>query len=259
MTAPLVVLGAGGRLGRLLDRLWPDTVARYTRADLDIRDTALLINRLRGAGAVLCLAGVTHGSDRPMSLNTTLAELTLAAAADASAGRVFCMSSAAVYGRGTGPLRADAAPNPTSPYGVAKAEMEHMARAHPHPTTVLRLGNVAGADAILGAWQAGFSLDTFPDRSTPKRSYIGPETLARVFVTLATQADLPPVLNIAAGSVAMGALLDAAALDWTPRPAPPDAIADVTLDIDPLTALCAIDPDEGTAAAMVQQWHRARV
>ncbi|MEL7092423.1 MAG: NAD-dependent epimerase/dehydratase family protein [Pseudomonadota bacterium] len=258
MTAPLVVLGAGGRLGRLLDGFWPDTVVRLTRQDLDILDTAALTATLRDAGAVLCLAGVTPGSDRPLSLNTTLAQLTLEAAATAGAGRVFLMSSAAVYGRSACPLCADAAPTPAAPYGDAKAAMEQMARAHPHPNTVLRLGNVAGADAILGGWQPGFTLDTLPDGSTPTRSYIGPGTLARVLTTLAQTPDLPLVLNVAAGSVAMGALLTIAALDWTPRPAPADVIADVTLDVTPLMTLCPIDPAERTVAAMVRQWQRAR-
>ncbi|MEL7167582.1 MAG: NAD-dependent epimerase/dehydratase family protein, partial [Pseudomonadota bacterium] len=155
MTAPLVVLGAGGRLGRLLDGFWPNTVVRHSHADLDILNTAALTAALRGAGAVLCLAGVTPGRDRPLSLNTTLAQLTLEAAATAGAGRVFCMSSAAVYGHSAGMLGADAPPTPTSPYGGAKADMERMAHGHPHPNTVLRLGNVAGADAILGGWHPG--------------------------------------------------------------------------------------------------------
>ncbi|MEL6617362.1 MAG: NAD-dependent epimerase/dehydratase family protein [Pseudomonadota bacterium] len=258
MTTPLIVLGAGGKLGTLLSGIWPTDVVQYRRADLDILDDARLTAALRRAAAVLCLAGVTHDADRPMSLNTTLAQLTLDAAARAQSGRVFLMSSAAVYGAQDGPLSEDTAPMPRSDYARAKLEMEAMALAHAHPNTVLRLGNVAGADTILGGWHDMFTLDTLPDGTTPRRSYVGPGALVRVLMELAGASDLPNVLNVAAPvSVQMGALLDAAGLVWAPRAATPDTIPEVTLDTSALAAFADFDPQDQTPAGIVADWRAA--
>ncbi|WP_299684309.1 NAD-dependent epimerase/dehydratase family protein [uncultured Tateyamaria sp.] len=255
MTAPLVVLGAGGKLGRLMAGAWPDDVVQYGRADLDILDHAALMSALRGARAVLCLAGCTNGSGRPMSLNTTLAQLTLGAAAATGCGRVFLMSSAAVYGRQTGHLSEATAPAPVAEYGQSKLRMEQMAADHSHPCSVLRLGNVAGADAILGGWQPGFALDVLADGTTPRRSYIGPRSLVRVLYMLSLTRDIPPLLNIAApGTLAMGDLLDAAGLAWTPRTPDGDIIAKVTLDTSLLSTLFDWQPDDSTAKTMVREW-----
>lgn len=255
MTAPLVVLGAGGRLGRLLAPAWPADVVQYTRTDLDIFDTAALTSALRGSRAVLCLAGVTNGSDRPMAMNVTLAERTLDAAVKARCGPVFLMSSAAVYGRQSGRLSEETVPAPLSDYGQSKVAMERMAADHTHPSVTLRLGNVAGADAILGGWRPGFALDVLDGGNTPERSYIGPRTLARVLGTLSRLGDLPPCLNIAApGTVAMGELLDAAGLGWTPRRPDDTVIAKVTLDTMRISTFIDWHPEDSTAVAMVREW-----
>ena len=121
--------------------------------------------------------------------------------------------------------------------------------------TALRIGNIAGVDAILGGWRPGFALDVFTDGTTPRRSYIGPLTLARVLKELAGAAALPGVLNVAApGGVAMGTLLDAAGLGWTPRPAPASAIPDVQLDIAALTRLVPLDAACGLPETLVAEW-----
>lgn len=253
----VVVLGAGGRLGRLLAPRWPDGVRWLTRADVDVLDAGALAHALTGASAVLCLAGVTNGTDRAMSLNTTLARAALDAAARAQAGRVFLFSSAAVYGAQGGRLPEDGPTAATSDYGEAKIAMEEMAATHPHPSTVLRLGNVAGADAILDRWRPGFALDTFPDGSTPKRSYIGPDTLVRALRTLAGQHDLPAILNLCApGCVEMGALLDAAGLAWAHRPATDKTIGEVWLDTRVLETIVAFSPTDSTPAGIVADWQR---
>ena len=255
MKAPLVVLGAGGRLGRLLAPAWPGDVVQHRRDSVDVLDQPALVAALRGVRAVLCLAGVTHGADGPMSLNATLAQLTLDAAAAAQCGRVFLMSTAAVYGRQSGLLNEGATPEPLTEYGQSKQRMEQMAADHSHPNTVLRLGNVAGADAILGGWTPGFALDVLPDGGTPRRSYIGPKTLVRVLHTLAAVDDLPPVLNIAApGALAMGDLLDAAGLAWSPRTPDAQVIAKVSLDTSLLSTFIDWQPQDSTAHGMVHEW-----
>ncbi|GGX38744.1 epimerase [Tateyamaria omphalii] len=248
----IVMLGAGGKLGQLLKPRWPGAATWTTRSDVDIADPDALARALSGADAVFCLAGVTHGSNAPMELNTTLARQTLDAAHGA---HVFLFSSAAVYGALQGLLSENGATSAQSQYGISKLEMERMAAQHPNPSTSLRLGNVAGADAILGGWQPGFQLDQFPDGSTPVRSYIGPGKLAEVLNTLAHSNDLPQVLNIATpNTVHMGDLLDAAALEWTPRPATDRAIASVHLDTAALERFTSFTDSDSTANGIVADW-----
>lgn len=255
----VVVLGAHGRLGRLLRPVFPVAATWLGRGDADITDGSALRRVLDAADAVLCLAGVTNARFGPMEGNSDLALRTLDAAQVVGAGRVFLFSSAAVYGRVSGMLGEDGPTAPLSPYGVAKLEMERIATAHTHPSTVLRLGNVAGADAILGGWKPGFALDTLPDGSTPLRSYIGPATLARLLSDLCAAPDLPPLLNVAApGAVAMGALLDAADLPWLAQPANGDTIAKVVLDTTRLQRIATFAPHDGTPEGIVADWQRVK-
>ncbi|WP_299047634.1 NAD(P)-dependent oxidoreductase [uncultured Tateyamaria sp.] len=252
----IVVLGAGGKLGRLLRPRWPTDAVWTTRDDVDINDTKRLTRVLTQADAVFCLAGATHGAAVPMAHNIDVAQRTLDAAQGA---HVFLFSSAAVYGALSSP-RPEAGPtSPQSAYATAKLKMEEMAATHPNPCTCLRLGNVAGADAILGGWAPGFQLDQYPDGNTPARSYIGPGTLAHVLVQLTTSTDPPAVLNIAApGTVAMGDLLDAAGLRWTAKPATDRTIGKVQLDTTQLERMIRFEPKDSTAAGIVADWRRGR-
>ncbi|WP_299592206.1 NAD(P)-dependent oxidoreductase [uncultured Tateyamaria sp.] len=248
----IVMLGAGGKLGRLLKPRWQGDALWTTRADVDIADPDALAGALEGANAIFCLAGVTHGSDAPMELNTTLARQTLDAAGGA---HVFLFSSAAIYGALQGALIESGPTSPLSHYASTKLDMERMAAAHPNPSTSLRLGNVAGADAILGGWKPGFQLDQLDDGTTPARSYIGPGKLAEVLNALTRHDSLPKVLNIAAPrAVHMGDLLDAAALEWTPRPATDRTIARVYLDTSSLEQFTSFSESDSTAAGIVADW-----
>lgn len=288
----VLVLGATGRIGAILRKcwingqgLWQSRAARDRSGDQSggqsggqseewavfdpLRDRAALDRAAQGCTAVLCLSGVTHaaaarGAD--LADNTRLALAAVRAGAGARA-RVLLASSAAVYGNPRGnpetgppvPLHEADRPAPLSDYGRAKLEMERagagLGAALGVPVTALRIGNIAGADAILGGWRPGFELDRFADGQTPRRSYIGPVTLARVLDRLAAAPALPPVLNLAApGVVAMGALLDAAGLAWTPRPAPPAAIPWVGLSTAALEPLVPFDPAQAQPAGMVAEW-----
>lgn len=254
----MVVLGSGGKLGRLLRNVFVHPAIWTTRTDVDICDAGALRDALTGAQAVLCLAGVTNGRPDAMQMNSELALRTLDAARDVGAGRVFLFSSAAVYGRLPGLLSERGPTAPVSPYGQAKLAMEQAAVRHVHTNTVLRLGNVAGADAILGGWTPGFALDMLPDGTTPRRSYIGPMRLAHVLRDLCTAATLPPLLNVAApGAVQMGALLAAAGLHWRPRPADGETIAKVTLDTETLERFTSFEPGDSTPEGIVVDWKKA--
>ncbi len=278
----VLVLGAGGRLGGILRKAWPKGHARWHNrttpparhpdwVHLDLlRDSDALTRAMAGCDRVICLAGVTdqaaaRGAD--MGDNVTLALATIRAAARADADhraagqgvQVLLASSAAVYGRQSGVLTEDGPAQPISPYGRAKLEMEHagtrLGAQLGVDVTALRIGNVAGVDAILGGWRPGFVLDRFADGRTPRRSYIGAQTLARVLYAL--PRDLPPVLNIAApGLVEMGALLDAGRLGWTPRAAPDQAIAQVHLSTARLETLVPFTAADSDPAQMVAQWRR---
>ncbi|KEJ90739.1 NAD-dependent epimerase [Sulfitobacter donghicola DSW-25 = KCTC 12864 = JCM 14565] len=267
-----MLLGAGGRLGRMLWENWPvaGQLKGQSRRKLEgmlqfdpLNDPEKLASAMAGVAAVVCLSGVTpaHGraSGDSMDLNKTLA---LAAVNSAPEGvRVFVASSAAVYGAAIGPHSEDTNVAPVSEYGAAKLAMEQAALAQGQGRTcVLRIGNVAGADAILGGWQEGMALDELPDGSTPRRSYIGARSLAHVVHRLCFAEDLPQIINIAApGVVAMGDLLDAAGLAWTRRPSGDQTIPEVALETSRVERFYSFEVNECTPKGMVEQLHNSEV
>jgi len=287
----VLVLGATGRIGRILRHCWqqvspgqgslgdilwqrrarvanhPVTAALNWAVFDPLTDPLALTQAAQGRAAILCLAGVIPGRGSgqgaggdDLEANWHLAEAAIRAAATAGTPggtRVLLASSAAVYGNQPGRLAETTPLRPANDYGVAKAEMEQRSAALAArlgvPLCALRIGNIAGIDAALGGWRPGFQLDQFADGSTPQRSYIGGLDLARVLGDLLRHPGLPEVLNIAApGLVQMGALLTAAGLDWVARPAPQTAIAQVELDCELLQGLSPLAPAD--AVQMVTQW-----
>ncbi len=285
-TAPaILVLGAAGRIGGLLRRDWPTLLpagadlrwqARRRPADYaageawhilaPLEDPATLARAAEGVDTILCLAGVTPGHGGDLDDNARLAEASIRAAQASTRvsdrkTRVLLASSAAVYGNQPGTLPEEAPLHPATPYGAAKAEMEAQAlrlgAEAGVAVTALRIGNIAGLDAILGGWRPGFQLDRFADGTTPRRSYIGVQMLAQVLAALVQRPDLPNVLNLAQpGPVAMGDLLRAAGLEFSLRPAPDSAIPEVALEVTRLAGL--LPPDVPLPAAdpaqLVAEW-----
>lgn len=277
----ILLTGASGRVGRMLCASWAE-VAPGLALLPQYRGSApsgavswdplegpdALLAHVAEAGrplAILALAGVTPGPGRDLTLNRTLAEETLDAALQAGVRRVLLASSSAVYGAGDGaPFAEEAARAPVNAYGAAKLEMEEACtpwRARGLDICALRIGNVAGADALLlnvaGAGRGGaVVIDRFADGGGPVRSYIGPATLAAVLATLCRHpGPLPGALNIAAPEpVAMTALAQAAGARAESRPAPVDAHQRITLDCRRLGALHRFVPEDSTAAEMVRQW-----
>lgn len=288
--ARLLVLGGSGRLGTLLRRAWalrgaPQAPGGAPQAPAQgpiwqrrrpeagqpgdplfdpLTDPAALRDAARGSDAILCLAGVVTGDAAALSANTALAQATLAAARAAGVGQVFLISSAAVYGRVEGPARETSVPRPLSDYGQAKLAMEVAAAdwaaragAGAPRVTCLRLGNVAGADQLLGPRREDGPrpLDLLADGKGPARSYIGPRALAAQIAALAALAKagavLPAVINLALdGPVRMDDLLGADGRGWVPRPAPAGLIGAVWLDVARLTGLIGA-PARADAAAIV--------
>lgn len=282
----ILLTGASGRVGRMLCACWQDVapglglIPQYRRAAPPV---ALAWDPLDGPGALLthiaetgrrpaaivALAGVTPGPGRDLGLNRHIAEATLDAGLRAGVARVLLASSSAVYGAGGSiPFTEDAPRAPVNAYGSAKLEMETACapwRARGLDICAMRIGNVAGADALLlNVARAGpggaVVIDRFADGGGPVRSYIGPATLAAVLATLCRHpGPLPEALNIAApGPVAMTALAQAAGAHIETRPAPRDAHQHITLDCRRLAALHRFAPGDGTPAEMVRQWHAAR-
>lgn len=224
-----------------------------------LSETDQLAEAMRGHGVVLCLAGVTDRAG-DLTQNTDLALAAIRASAQAGGIPVLLSSSAAVYGNGPDAWKEDALLSPLGAYGEAKRTMEveagALAKALSVKICALRIGNVAGADAILAGWRAGFELDLTPGVGTPSRSYIGPRVFSEALASVAAQAEsLPSALNIAVpGAVAMGDLLNAAGLPWTPRTPGPGLIEQVLLDTSRLAQLHRFSASDIGAEAIVDDW-----
>jgi DNA-binding MarR family transcriptional regulator len=129
---------------------------------------------------------------------------------------------------------------------------------------LLRIGNVVGADALLGPRTDGgpVVLDPVPGRDGgPLRSWIGPVTLARVLAALCRMAcedRLPSLLNLAtAPPLPMADLLDAAGRAWRYGPPNPAVVPAAVLSAERLAALYPLP--EARAGGLVAELARLRV
>ncbi len=279
MTEParILLVGGSGRVGRMVLHYWrtaPTTGVEIVEQHRDpTRPTGLRWDltchldprRLAALSidTVVCLAGVTPGPGADLMLNTTFAQAVLDTAHQAGISRVLLASSSAVYGaHNDSPFSEQDEPLPVNAYGASKLAMEATStiwRAKGLEVCCLRIGNVAGADALFLNVANGVSplhVDCFPDGRGPLRSYIGAGTLADVLISLATApTSLPQLLNVAApGAVYMEDLARAAAHPFTYHPAPGSAFQRITLDCSRLCSLHSFDRAASNPATMVDQW-----
>ena len=272
--ADILVMGATGKVGRLMRAQWQGTGLR-----------ALWQGRSAATGpgwvawepgqplppvrVVLVLSGVTSGDAAALAMNRRIGLEVAEAAVAAGVGCVLMASTMAVYGR-TPPQGAaeGAAPDRPNAYGSAKLEAEQALAARLQGSNTaacaLRLGNVAGADMLGTVVAQGrrVALDQFPDGTGPVRSYVGPGMLARVVAALTRRVldgrRLPPVLNVAGQSpVAMADILTAAGLPFDWQPAGPQAVQRVAMDCTRLAGLVPPRPEQETAAALAAEWREA--
>lgn len=269
MAEPIPVLGAGGRTGRLLcpyldDALWQSRNARWASAGacLDPLSDPAGLARLADRGAtMIVLAGVPDGTRGDLRQNRTLALAALGAARMARVGRVLIASSVVVCGRG-GPFADPDRCAPAGACGAAKLAVERAAgrrireagSAAP-PTGFLRIGNVAGAECLLGGSGGSVPLDRCARGRRLPRSRIGPRTLARVLSGPAVLADRPRVVNVAAPpAVAMGDLLDAAGRRPAGREGPSAVPERVDLDSTRQWSALGEDPPSESAETIAGEW-----
>jgi nucleoside-diphosphate-sugar epimerase len=261
----LVVTGSTGRIGRLLRALWAVAPPAGLRplwqvrrpggaADewvWDILADGAAGSRLPEGAVILHLAGSTARTAEACANHPDLAQAVARAAARSGARHVLLASSGAVYAPGPQDHAEDDPPMPASDYGRAKLLAE-AAVDGPVPATRLRIGNVAGADALLSPRPGEVVLDPVPGHPAgPERAYVGPQVLGRVLAELATLAardqPLPEVLNLAqAPVVAMADLLGASGLPWRFGPPNPQVLPRLGLD---LARLMRLLPDLPAASA----------
>ncbi|WP_372614067.1 NAD-dependent epimerase/dehydratase family protein [Aquicoccus sp.] len=275
----LLVLGASGKLGRMLARHWqargPDDWQaswQYRRDPpangVEWQPGHAAPGSLSPIGAVLALWGVTPQAGgtatRDLSENAALAIEAMELAATLGAERVLHCSSAAVYLPGPDPLKEDAAGGDINPYGRAKLDMEeaiaNWCAAHPDGprAVVMRIGNVAGADSLFAAIRRGkgaVTLDRFDSGEGPWRSYVSLRALAQAIETLLNCAipPMPLTVNVATQPpLAMEAIARAAGCDVNWRAAPDGAAPMVWLDTGRLARLTAL-PEE-SVVSLVRGW-----
>jgi nucleoside-diphosphate-sugar epimerase len=271
-----IVTGASGRIGKMVMRRWqlqppPGIVfvPQYRRPT----PGGLLWNMVSGpdqlerwisangpVDGLLVLSGATPKPGANMQDNLDIVQAAINAAKSTGIKRMLVASSSAVYGTGGSTALTEAMPaKPETPYGAVKAAAEALCKNQADAgldITCMRIGNVAGADALLGANQSTpIKLDQFPDGHGPLRSYIGPETFADVMTALALfSGRLPPVLNIAAQKpVTMQALLEAAQMPWTFVTAGAGAAQSVVLNTELLGSLFDFGANAAEAAEMIRQ------
>jgi len=285
ITPGWLMVGASGMVGRLVRHAWmrePDVAMRLVpqlrHADGEDEAGALFWAPLEGPepferyvredgspAALIMLAGVIPGPHAKYIRNVELAVACLEAARSVGCERVLIASSAAVYGPSFDiPLREDSVCAPIAPYGTSKLAMEKACRPYREmgmDVCCLRIGNVVGADAFMrnaasrSDGDPALSIDRFADGCGPVRSYIGPDSLARVLAALAAHpGPLPDVMNVAAPvPVDMADLARSANQDFEWRDAPDSALQHVTLDCARLAGFYDFEPEECTANGMVSQ------
>lgn len=275
MQGDILILGAGGKVGRLMRALWPAGGPATLWQSRGMSATPGWVGWAPGhplprAPIVVLMAGVTQGSPEALAANTRIGLAVAEAARAAGTAHLLLFSTMALYGRTPDrDATEDSRPDRPNAYGQSKLAMEQaMARALAGSgtgLTALRIGNVAGAD-LLGdrvARRLAITLDRFPHGRGPVRSYAGPGLLVRVVRGLAARAlagePLPEVLNVAGQApVGMDDLMRAAGLPFDWAQAGPQAVARIAMDCTRLAALVPPVPEAETAAGLAAEWLEAR-
>ena len=163
-----------------------------------------------GATLINMIGATSQNPDELQAINVEFVKRLLNRATATGVAHIVLASSASVYGNiADTPLTEEVCLQPVSAYGTSKARMEDAVHAacteeNTPAITILRIGNVAGSDALLATAErhassgAPMTLHRFPDGAAPIRSYIGPEDLFNVVYALShPHIDQPRVVNVA--------------------------------------------------------------
>jgi len=280
----VVLVGSTGHVGSMVRRAWEvdplsGVEAVYqTRSSVGLKHGDLAWSPLDGAkplgdwvevtgrvDAMVVLAGVIPASGKDLFLNASIAQACIEAALSVGIKRILLASSSAVYGAGKdGPYCEDDVLHPEGEYGQSKVQMEAVCESLRDACIeicCLRIGNVAGADALLlNAGKGNIKLDQFPSGGHPVRSYIGPGCLARTLSSLVNSPlPLPHYINVAApNSVSMKDIVEAAGLPWHPVIASEGRHESITLDCSALSRFHAFSAEDSSAINMVEEWQGLR-
>lgn len=277
------ILGANGKLGAILSHFaaraglpW-QTQARDGSADImwsgDMHDPAAGRIFTKGATLINMIGQTATTRDGFQDSNVRFVRDLLSKATQTGVAHVVLASSAAVYGAGDEtPFVEDTPLHPVTPYGISKATMEDVAHTFSKDNdapaiTILRIGNVGGADALSAFAErhiaAGTSmpLHRFTDGTAPLRSYIGPRDLFNVIRALALPHKGPPrVVNVTHPQpLALDAVLNAYRthlmpdLRWVDTPAPIEALRSVTLSTENVQKYVSLAKYGDPADAMARQ------
>ena len=256
------ILGAQGKLGAML--------AHFADASGLGWQSGTLNDLGPEGGTVINMVGKSIGDATALhASNVRYVQDLLIKATDAGVAHVVLASSAAVYGKGNGHTFTEGHPfDPLTPYAVSKTDMECIAGSGEIPTiTILRIANVAGADALYAAAkshvEAGtpMQLHRLPNGTAPVRSYIGPRDLFRTVRDVCINVPLGlRVLNVAHPQpITLDALLEGykthllPALTWADIPLPKGIPLAVTLSADKVQHFVNYDEYPDAADAFAQQ------
>lgn len=254
-----LILGASGRIGRAFRHLWqqgqwPESALPLWQSRSPLPHHECVIAGLDAAGiakiavnaigvrtqGIIVLAGASAGDAEAMALNTKAAEAAVVLRHLGVAGPVLCLSSAEIFAANAAIAHDDTPPAPASAFGAAKLAMEQAMAPHAG-VTCLRLGHVAGYDALLGGLSGSVALDRIGEGPTAdsqgqtgagaRHSFIGVQSLARMLLALTKMQDLPKVMNLAQpGDLGMEELLEAAGAPWHWQEAGPESARAPRLD-----------------------------
>ncbi|WP_454169925.1 NAD-dependent epimerase/dehydratase family protein [Microbacterium paulum] len=256
-TAEILVLGAGGPIGRAIARVADPgrvvSASRSTDVRMDAADAdavSALVTRVSPRTMIYLVR------DRASSVDAELSRLRISvrAAEEHGVERFLFASSAAVYGdRRPGPLRESDPPEANSPYAAAKIRSEVLLAAAEGPSTAsLRIFNVCGPgcdDSLVNRLAFG----PVPDlRVTDRfvRDYVHVDDVARAFLAATDRPEVSGPVNIGRGvpvdNLALAARVQGDSYRRTEGGAESFSVADVarartelgwTASIDPLDVL----------------------